>query len=296
MAKYSLIASHYELTTQEYSNEVVISIPNVDLSTIQAIDNFTARYNRFDILNLIKEITGEYNLNSVGVKCTTTCSYLPIIEVKSEFIPCTENIKKDKYWAFGRWIYINRINTDTELFQKEASKMREIIRTKDLEEIKKHYPYSGDKDNFYSLVNAYISADPNNEESYFENLILKEFSNYLTFRKWIVAKERKKRSTTTSFNPSRSMPPKQTNQTVISRTPNEYTNLAIAEYNKQNGPYSYQTMIAHNLNNLGRQEEFLTPEEWQQAMGLEEKSPLSKPKTKKKTPKQRRSSYEENDD
>lgn len=194
MPRYSLVASYYDINERNpklrYKNEIEINIPGRDLSTLQSIDEFTAGLTQTEIFLVLKKILGIYDKNQLAVKYkkskTAEPKYYKIIENNKNFIPCTKITQSETIWIDGQHRTILPVPRSSELFQRELAELLEIIENKDLGYFEQKYPYD---DELKLYVTRYINTYYEEEYSQRENLeiIKKEFSNYRTFRKWILA-------------------------------------------------------------------------------------------------------------
>lgn len=199
MPKYHLVASYYDLYEKnpnlKYKNEIEINIPGIDLSTLQAIDSFTASHSKLEIIDLLNDELGITGRNSLAIKYqknkTANPVYYKIIENNQEFIPCTKNNNLISYYVGDKFVRTLAVHR-TPLFVKELSVLGKIIYEKNLEEFERLYSYPNS--DLYYLVTRFINTSYDTPEAEIEDLKLieKEFSRYKTFRGWIIAKENKK--------------------------------------------------------------------------------------------------------
>ena len=68
MPKYYLVASYYDKYKNQFQNEFVVTLPGIDLTSIQAIDSFTASHTLIELLQLIEQETHRQGLNHLAIK------------------------------------------------------------------------------------------------------------------------------------------------------------------------------------------------------------------------------------
>lgn len=200
MPKYHLVASYYDIfeknSSLRYKNEIEISLPGIDLSTLQAIDNFTASHSQIEIYKILEQQLGIAGRNQLSIKYqknkTSNPIYYKVIKNNPEFVSCTQNNKLASYWIGNKNVRSLVVSRYTPLFEKELSNLLKIIENRNLEEFHQMYPY--ENSDLYFLVKRYIgtSFDTMEASQTDLDLIIKEFSRYKTFRGWIVAKEKTK--------------------------------------------------------------------------------------------------------
>lgn len=275
MPKYHLVASYYDLYEKnpnlKYKNEVEINIPGIDLSTLQAIDLFTASHSKLEIIDLLNDELGITGRNSLAIKYQKNKSsnpvYYKIIENNKEFIPCTNCTKNDNlisYYVGDKFVRTLSV-LHTPLFVKELRVLVKIIYEKNIEEFKRLYPYPNS--DLYYLVTRFINTSYDTPEAEIEDLKLieKEFSRYMTFRGWIIAKENKNKELDREpINEKRIETKQEKSKTKIQvKSIKEYIEESIQQFDKKNkdNGITYAKVKAHqyNTSNLDNdKEEFLT--------------------------------------
>lgn len=275
MSKYYLVASFYNMYTRSYENETIVNLPGVDLSTLQAIDNFTCTHNNSEIISIIEKEMGYQEFNHLAIKYYKTKSskptYYKTITNNLLFKKCTLNLVSKKYNIRGQVISALTI-PNNKLFIMEKSKLISIIESKDINNFKKIYPY----DNVFSRsVIDYMSIIHDNQEEQQQelNLILTEFSRYKTFRGWITSQQTKNYQINNHPQTSKKSLPSQSQikpKTIITKSIKEHEADYIENFNKDN-PISYEE---HQTNLYNRaylededKEEFLEPSELEK-MGM----------------------------
>jgi len=283
MSKYHLVASYYNLYQKKYENEIEVTIPGIDLSTIQAIDYYTSSHTNQEILSKIEQVTGIKGLNHLSIKYyknkTAKPIYYHIIEYFPEFTPCTKSTITKQYKLLGKLMVTSVVLNDIELFQKEKSELLQIIEKRNLEAFEKRYPYN---DQFYFLVTRIITSsyDEQQEMQNDLNQAMLELSRYKTFRGWIVAKQKEKKYQPITRKDNTLQKEKKEPITVksISEYEEEYTKI-YEEKNKQ----SYQKNFAYQYNTSHLDEdaeEFLEIDEMDQICGIYPEYDSSTPKVK----------------
>lgn len=284
MGKYYLVASHYNAYTKSYENEIVVKLSQVDLSTIQAIDNFTSNHTREELINIIKRENNIKDLNQLSIKYykNNDCSpvYYRTIENNKDFLTCTINTVTKSYNNSGRFKKSIAINDNNKYLLTETKKIIELIKRKDLKYIEEIF---GKKHEIYFLINRYLntSYDDSQTQQYDYELILKEFSKYTTFRQWIVGQEKKKNKEKVIFQPKKvtqniNIQRKNRNSKILTIEENEqlYEKMINEELNESNGSYkvTYQDMETHEHNTRyidEDKEEFISNEEMDQMYDYE---------------------------
>ena len=281
MSKYSLVASYYNMYTKTYQNEITINLPEINLSTLQNIDNFTSKHSTYEILQLIKKkYPNVHDLNHIAVKYTKNKSanpvYYRVLDNNPEFTPCTENNTLKQYRIGNQYITSLTVPNSAPLFQKEKENLVELIETKNLIGFRNLYPHH---DNLVFLVTRYINTsydDDSSRERDF-NLIMTEFSRYITFRGWIINKEKQQeylyQPRPIAYAPNPNPPKKIKKGKVPSIEENEAEYIRKFEEdhkdsNNKEYKYSYNTYQAemHNREYLEEdKEEFLSEREVQDA-------------------------------
>lgn len=200
MSKYALVASYYdkyEKTDQKYKNEVEIKLPNIDLSTIQAIDFFTASHDVIDIFGLIDKYQHITGINHLAIKYQSDrnnrVNYFRVICNNKDFALCTKNNFLKTYQISGKYRTALLVSSDANLFQIEKRNLLQILERGNFLEFQRLYPY---QDDLAFLVRRYFDSCYDTEDSKLSelSLIVLEFSRYTTFRKWIVVQGRQDKS------------------------------------------------------------------------------------------------------
>lgn len=276
MQKYYLVASHYNIRKNKYENEFVVTLPGIDLTSIQAIDSFTASYTLSELLQLIEQETHRQGLNHLAIKYYKNKKMDPkprrIIENNPDYAKLAkESLRKREYYLLGQKYEFYAVNYENLFFLKNLRKVIEMIANRDSDGFNELYPY---EDNFKWLVTRFISSSYDTADSEKEDLlkIKKEFSRYTTFRKFIIAEEKRKEKKN-QINTQKSIIPnndsKKTNNNpkkrskVNSKSIEEYNKLYEENFQKENA-ISYQTYqtMQHNLSHLELdKEEFLEEQE-----------------------------------
>ena len=274
MSKYCLVASYYDMFEKnpslKYKNEVVIDLPNIKLTTLQAIDKFTASHTRMEIFNILEKELGITGRNQLAVKFQMNKSSMPnyykVIENNPEFVSCTEDNELKIYFDGTRALAVK----ESLFFLKEWRELLKVIEKRDLEAFRQMYPYEGR--NLTYLVERFVNSSYDTGEEYMRELdiIKKELGKYKTFREWILAKDKnmtykkssvvKKTTTKQSIKFGLENIPKQTIQEIENDYEREFNN---DEKNKDRGItyQSYQT-YQYNVAYLDEdKEEFLEDEE-----------------------------------
>lgn len=251
MSKYHLVASYYNILNNSFEEEIIITIPNIRLSTLIEIDKFTSSHTKSEILTIItKNLKIKPNLNHLAIRYTTPKKtspiYYKIIDYNIPFYECITTISN------------NQINPNSPLFKKEKEHLLEILKTKNLEEFKQKFPYQTTFSFF--VENRFLTAAFDNEYEEIKTLefILKEFSKYETFRLWVLASQKKKQKKINQPN-SPSLP--KTNKNPSPKTIPQYE-LEYEEYFKKKHSITYLEYLTNIHNTSTQKEEFLTKEEY----------------------------------
>lgn len=271
MSKYTLVASYYDKyeknSNLKYKNEVEVSLSEIDLSTLQAIDNFTSSHTYFEIFQLLeyeKDIKGK---NHLAIKYqknkTSKPTYYKVIENRKDFTPCTKDNVLKTYPSINKMITSLVVQNNNELFQKEKRKLSNIIEERNFEDFIKCFPY--ENSDLYHLVNRYINTDYDNDTARYEDYqkIMNEFSRYKTFRGWFVITNLdtpKKNITKIEKQPSNDY---QTYKPIFPKT-REYHEEEYRKNFEQQNNISYETYQTYKYNTSSLQddkEEFLEEEE-----------------------------------
>lgn len=188
MSKYYLVASYYNLRTNNYEKETIIdSLEGINLNTLYNIDSFTSSHNKLDILNLIEKEKEKQGLNHLAIMYlknkNSSPVYYRVIDNDQKFKECIEesDISINKILGKSKkTIYINRNN---ELYRSELRKLLDIINKRDYKLFKSIYPYDND---LSFLVKRYLTTSYDTRDVELEDYyqILVEFSRYKTFRGW----------------------------------------------------------------------------------------------------------------
>ena len=305
MAKYYLIASYYNAYTRSYHNQTKVKLENIDLSTIQAIDHFTSSYDKIDILTRINKEMNVEEINHLAIMYIKDenhpVDYYPIIEKNTDFSKIKKEIETDISYKNNKPKINYRIksNQSSTYINNEFEKILRILRTGNIDDFKKLYPY---QDDLYNLVNRYLNFYSNkdglNEEDERARLtdlaaIKKEFLNYITFRKWIIAEQ--KRQNRYIIRPNRQqIQPQQPQQQVPRKkitnerkTVEQYEEEFIKEYEEKNKiGWKKDQIISHNHFQLEEEkEEYLEEHEYDmmyEEFKQAEPTPMITPKRKRR--------------
>lgn len=276
MPKYHLVASYYDMFEKnpnlKYKNEVKISLPNIDLSTLQAIDFFTASHTSLEIFKIIKEQLGISGRNQLSIKYEKNKAdkpdYYRVITNNPEFATCTKKNELIGYWVGDNYIKTLAVPMYSPLLEKEFQELKTIIETKDLDQFEQMFPYKNS--NLHFLVTRYIASSYDTNEAMQADLktIEKEFSRYKTFRGWIIAKEKAKsyRRTQTSSAINNQPTGQKPKETIEPQSIKKYAEEYQKEFDKINKDKgitydSYQT-YQYNTSHLEMdKEEFLEESE-----------------------------------
>lgn len=256
MSKYYLVASYYDMYQRNYKNEIVLNLPTVDLSTIQAIDYYTSSHTSQEIFNQIEQTMGVKGLNHLSIKYYKNKyakpSYSRTIENDPDFLPCTQNITSKA----------PVVSSKIELFQKEKSQLLNLLEKRDLESFQANYPF---QDQFSFLVTRWINAsydEPEAEQEELKNILL-EFSRYETFRGWIVVAKSKQKFYQKVVTRKSIINPVSKSQPLTVKSISDYEEEYQKKFAEQNKVSygSYQT-YQYNTSHLEEdKEEFLEEQE-----------------------------------
>ena len=279
MPKYHLVASYYDLYEKnpnlKYKNEIEINLPGIDLSTLQAIDSFTASHTSLEIFEILRKELGITGRNQLAIKFQknkiANPVYYKIIENNQEFIPCTKHNNLISYYVGDKFVRTLAVHR-TPLFGKELRILSKLINEKKIEEFKRLYPYPNS--DLYYLVTRFINTSYDTPEAEIEDLKLieKEFSRYKTFRGWIIAKENKNKELKKETKKDEKIETKQDNprekqkEKLKVKSSREYSEEYEQDFDKKHKDmgitYESNKVYQYNTRNLDYdKEEFLSEDE-----------------------------------
>lgn len=186
MKKYSLVASSYNPITKSYENEQEIIINDMCLNNLAAIDKYTSEYTSEDFYQKlgIREKMITISIKSLNPKSLNPI-YMPIIFNNEIISSCVDELESKRFYNYPNYDYA--INKRNPYFQSELRVLKKIIETKNLEVLNSLF---SPNDKFGNMVKRYILTDydvnEQNEKKQDLNIIIKEFSRYKNFRRWIV--------------------------------------------------------------------------------------------------------------
>lgn len=268
MSKHKLVASYYDFFTKEYKDEIAIQIPGIDLSTVQAIDAFTANHTKDEILKILED-TGIKGKNHLAVVYQNKYHYRAIIN-EPNFFPCTKILpeqKAIKTWFRGKVISLMMIPNKEiiPLYQEELEYLQNILRNNErdtYEELKKNLKST----NLSDALNWYFEASFDNETDMQEarRKIEQIFSNYTDFRAWYIARTKQKNNekSTTNYNLNSSYG--QSTSSQVTRKKEQEKPSSCLE------PFYTYSFNPNSPNSSYQQEEYFSPEELEGMYGFEE--------------------------
>lgn len=186
MKKYSLVASSYNPITKSYENEQEIIINDMCLNNLAAIDKYTSEYTSEDFY---QKLDVEKKFTIISIKYLRSKSsapiYMPIIFNNEIISSCVDELETKRFCNYPNYDYA--INKRNPYFQSELRVLKKIIETKNLEVLNSLF---SPNDKFGNMIKRYILTDydvnEQNEKKQDLNIIIKEFSRYKNFRRWIV--------------------------------------------------------------------------------------------------------------
>ena len=275
MSKYYLVASYYNIRTKQYENETIIkSLPEVNLTTLSKIDEFTTSHTIPDILNLIEKELGKTCFNHLAIIYLKNQNSAPIhyriIENDKRFNKSIITCNKEDNYILDKRRTTNYLNRSNELYIEQANILKGILENKDYEKFNNIYPYDND---FSYLVKRYIDSSYDTEESRLNdlNLILLEFSRYKTFRGWYSNQIKLKNNIKIRNQERQEQINIQKQPKVIIHTNEENMNFFESRFKEKTGKfYSEYTTCEYNIEN----EEYLSEEEYASMNDYEEDNKL----------------------
>lgn len=190
MAKrYDLVGSVYDKYAKgnKYTKEEIIKVPGVSLTTLEDIDNFTAKHNRISFQTAIGD---KYNSkNTYSIRVTNNKGevyYQKVIFNNEEIVRLTNHLENTTIHIGTGYISTKLISENSPLFIESWAVIEEYISKKKIQAINSLF---NENSNFAFLIRRYINSDTS--DSYTElNEIRKAFRDYKTFRKFIVNKDK----------------------------------------------------------------------------------------------------------
>lgn len=286
MGKYFLVSSYYDGSS--FSHEKMISeISGNVLDDLRKIDFFTASHPSSFIFQLLEEELKLTNLNQLSVcyyrSQNSTPDYYHAIIHYPEYAEMIQSmpLKKASYYrSDGRRIDAFLIPYMNPLFKKKFDEIDGILERRDTQLFQQLYPYHNE---FSFLVNRFCgSSFDSSEEVYLEReKIRREFSNYKTFRGWIVLEERRKKKGS-SF--AKKQVRNNDGGSCVVR--NHYQNDEeefLAQFREQHG-ISYEVFLKNQHNFCGLdegKEEYLDVDEVIRMNGLDEEEQVSERKRRR---------------
>lgn len=287
MGKYYLVASHYNAYTKSYENEIVVKLSQVDLSTIQAIDNFTSNHTHAELISLIEKESNIKDLNHLSIQYykNNDCNpvYYRTIENNKEFSTCTTNTTTKDYKHLGKFKKSIAISNNNKYLLTETKKIIELIEKKDLKSIEEIF---GKKHEIYFLIERYLTTSYDDYQAQKDDyeIILKELSKYTTFRQWIIGQEKRKNKEKNVFQVNKvseniDIPKKNTKTLTKEENEQLYEETINKKLNNKGYQITYQDIktYEHNTRYLDDdKEEFISNEEMGQMYNYESKDNINR--------------------
>ena len=192
MGKYDLVASYHDGNGNFYS-ERIIQISGIKLDTLANIDFYTSRMREDDVWRDISKVCDLSDCNLLSIRYLGSDSRRPLYYKVLYYNPiinsCAGDLKlkagKDRKHSYF-------INKNNKFFQQELEKLNDLIKSKNINEIKERM---SDNQHLAFLIKRYIDNADVYEDYDAEKLayddIVAEFSKYINFRKWIISGIRK---------------------------------------------------------------------------------------------------------
>lgn len=267
MAKYQLVASHYNSNTGKYENEQVITMPGYDLNSLIGIDRFTCLHTKDELLRIIRQENNiDSNINTISIRyfknAKANPSYYQIVTNSQIIEDVLDDIEPKQFYGVKNRI-ADAINKNNSAFNSEKIRLIQLLETRNLEELDRLIHKNSD---LKHLINRYLNSYYDNEDEKEKDLalIILEFSRYKTFRGWVVANSKtytKGKNTTTIIS---SKPKKEKKIEVKSIEQHEIEYEENFE-EKHNITYIEQTTYDYNTRDLDDdKEEFIEPDELEQ--------------------------------
>lgn len=257
MGKYALVASHYDQYRNEFLNELIINIPNFDLTKLENIDNFTSDKTNLEIMNIIKETNNITNQNFLSIvyykNKSSKPNYFKVI-YNNPLIHELSNNTEVRLIGTKQHSYATSVK-HSNLFMAEFKNIENMLEKKDISELISKF---GENHQLIYLANNYLACDPFDYEGISEcfNLLKNEFSRYKTFRGWIVNKAKHNKKTADKIKQEK----------IIPKTISEYESEYEKNFeDKQNKTYLSSIKENYNLKYLDEdKEEFIEEDELEQ--------------------------------
>ena len=271
MSKYYLVASYYNIRTKQYENETIIkSLPEVNLTTLSKIDEFTTSHTIPDILNLIEKELGRTGFNHLAIIYLKNQNSAPIhyrvIENDQRFNKSIITCNTEDNYILNKRRKTNYLNRGNDLFLEQVNILKNILENKDYEKFNNIYPYDND---FSYLVKRYMDSSYDTEEAILNdlNLILLEFSRYKTFRGWYSNQLKLKNNIRIRNHGPQEQINISKQPKVIIHTNEENMTIFESRFKEKTGKsYSEYTTNEYNIEN----EEYLSEEEYASMNDYEE--------------------------
>lgn len=174
MDRYYLVASKNE--KGKFKDEIIINIPNLDLTRLEVIDSFTSEFTKEELISYLKEYSLIENQNVLSIKKESKGkTYYFKVAYKNDLI---------KYFSNSA-IINNKINVISDVkFSEIFLEVQELLNKKEITKFKEVF-----KNSYVFLhINNYLNCDPFDErdKSILLNTIYNDFLKYENIRKWLV--------------------------------------------------------------------------------------------------------------
>lgn len=263
MGKYTLVASHYDRNRGEFLNEIKINVPNIDLTNLDSIDQFTSQYNELNLTKEIEKYNTLTNQNFFSIRYLKSNDSKPIyykVIYSNELIHNLSAKVEVKLIGNKQHSHAKAVPMNVN-FGSEFKQIEEILDNRNIDKL---IEYFGEFHPIISLARNYINCDPFDYVGLEQckKMVRQEFSRYKTFRGWIVAKEKKN----VKYNKPIVPKVREKQRPIIVKTIEENEQGYINKYNDEHQiTYEEQKALDYNTRSLDEdKEEFIEPDEMEQ--------------------------------
>lgn len=239
---YVLVGSVYEQGDKNYSSEEIITLPEIEDNSLEAIDFYTTGEMKSDFVSNLPE---KYrNKNSFSIRVTNNQTgrtyHVKTIFDNFELHEEISNIRKRTVNLDAGYQTLSLLPV-SDLVDKSWLRVKEALANKDMEVLGSYFSPNS---TYYFKLNRYLNStyDYGQEEQVLDNLYT-EFRDYHIFRKAYVAQQGKVKN----LRPKASKKSDMFSQPMIVKRPEFGTD------------YVQQQVVAYNTR--GEKEEFLEPDE-----------------------------------
>jgi hypothetical protein len=195
MGRYCLVASYYDRNSRSFINEKVIRVNGVSLDKLYEIDRFTADKSNYVLWDIIKKDNDVWGLDTLLIKYIMNNEerpvYCRVIMHNEAIFSCCNSLKLKVFHEKRNHAY--GIMQDNYFYNVEKKELEKLMENKDIDKLE-GLLYN----NRYLLnlikryFNSYYEYSEQEAKNRDYDLIFEEFSRYITFRNWIIAKEKTK--------------------------------------------------------------------------------------------------------